>query len=200
MNNENSKPTPQSLWAVNSDIAWQWHLSFVGQYQQHNYYLHYVIDEILKNNPQIKSIIELGTGYGALTLVLGLWGIKLNIPVVSVDIAPEKYQPIAKVLETLKVEMLVKDQFAQETIDYLKAKIGSEPTLFICDGAVKDWEFNTWTPIVPDNSIIAAHDYMTECHPQGIKEVAERYCEPYRPELWEKLNVQFVIYRKICQL
>lgn len=45
-------------------------LTFVGQYIRHNYYEYYMLDDIIENNPQIKSIIEIGTGNGALTMVL----------------------------------------------------------------------------------------------------------------------------------
>lgn len=191
------KPTPQSLWSVNSEISWQWHLNFIGQYQQHNYYLYYIIDRIINANPQITKIIELGTGYGALTMVLGLWGIKKNIPVYTVDIAPVKIQPIQNVLDCLKVKVLTKDIYSEQTIKDLQTIITNEPILLICDGLDKSIEINTWTPLLPLNSIICGHDYRTECIPEKIEKTVKEYCEPFEPENWEKLNVQLVVYKKV---
>lgn len=191
------KPTPQSLWAINSDVSWQWHLNFIGQYQQHNYYLYYVIDRIMSKNPQITKIIELGTGYGALTMVLGLWGIKRSIPVYTVDIAPVKIKPIEPILQRLDVQVLTKDIYAQNTINDLQKIINNEPVLLVCDGLDKSIEINTWVPLLPIHSIICGHDYRTECIPEKIKDITEKHCEPFEPENWEKLNVQLVVYKKV---
>lgn len=188
--------TPQSLWDKNSDISWQWHLNFIGQYMQHCYYLYYIIDDIIQNNPQIKSIVELGTGYGALTIVLGLWGIKLNIPIITVDNKPEKIAPIKSILNTLKVNILSIDQFSPEAEKALLEFIGNNSTYFICDGADKDWEFNKFVPLLPDKSVISCHDWLTECKPEEIKQIAEKYCKPYKPEEWTKLNVQYATFIK----
>ena len=71
--------------SINSSNSWQWGLTFIGQEMQHNYYLYYTIDNIMIDNPNISGIVEIGTGFGALTTFLGLWGINRNIPVLSVD-------------------------------------------------------------------------------------------------------------------
>lgn len=189
--------TPQQLWNVNSDVSWQWHLTHCGQYMQHNYYLHYLIDVIMKENPQIKSIVELGTAYGALTLTLGLWGVKLGIPVITVDINPAKITPIKKVFDKLDVLVLTADQFKQETIDSLQKFIGNQPTLFIADGAIKDWEVNTWAPLLPNGSIITGHDLDTELHIDKVKSITDKHCEEFHPELWRTLNVQFAMWKKV---
>ncbi len=191
------KPTPQSLWGINSDISWQWHLNFIGQYQQHNYYLYYVIDRIMSQNNQITKIIELGTGYGALTIVLGLWGIKRNIPVYTVDIRPNKIDPIKSVLDCLKVTILEKDIYSEETTKDLQTIIGNEPVLMVCDGLDKSIELNTWVPLLPNNSIVCGHDYRTECIPEKIKDITDKHCIPFEEENWEKLNVQLVVYKKV---
>jgi hypothetical protein len=192
-----NKPTPQALWGINSDISWQWHLNFIGQYQQHNYYLYYVIDRIMNQNSQITKIIELGTGYGALTMVLGLWGIKKNIPVYTVDIRPNKIEPIQNVLDCLKVIVLAKDIYSDETTKYLQSIIGNEPVLMICDGLDKSIEMNTWVPLLPNNSIVCGHDYRTECIPEKIKDITDKHCIPFEEENWEKLNVQLVVYKTV---
>jgi len=192
-----NKPTPQSLWAVNSDISWQWHLSFMGQYQQHNYYLYYIIDRIMMQTPSLTKIIELGTGYGALTTVLGLWGIRKNIPVYTVDIKPDKITPIKHVLDHLKISILERDIYSEETTKYLQEIIGNEPILMVCDGLDKSIEINTWVPLLPIGSIVCGHDYRTECIPEKIKDITDKHCIPFEEENWEKLNVQLVVYKKV---
>ena len=89
---------------TNSEKSWTWHITFVGQYMQHNYWLYHMLDNIIENNPQIKSIVEIGTGYGALTTVLGLYGIKKNIPVFTVDIYPKFSQSVWPIFKALNVQ------------------------------------------------------------------------------------------------
>lgn len=81
-------------------IPWEYELDFVGQTAGHNPYIYHVISEVLKHN-EVSSIIEFGTQTGALTMYLGLWGLRLNIPVMSFDIEPNLHREIAKVLRSL---------------------------------------------------------------------------------------------------
>lgn len=189
--------TPQELWGINSDISWQWHLTHCGAYMQHNYFMHYLVDVIMKENPQINSIVELGTAYGAFTITLGEWGVLNSIPVMTIDINSAKSDPIKNILDVLGVVRFTADQFSGDTCNKISEFIGTKPTLFICDGAVKDWEVNTWTPMVSVGSIICGHDLHTELHLPQVKEVTDRYCIEFHPELWTKLNVQFAMWKKV---
>lgn len=178
---------------INNENSWQWHLTFIGQYMQHNYYLYYVIDDIMLNN-NIDGIVEMGTGCGALTLVLGLWGIKKNIPVLTIDNIREKSQEILPIFKALNIDSYIGDENNEKTINYIEKFIDNKKILFICDGGNKTNEFKVWSPKLSIDSIICIHDWNIEC---SLKNINIDLYEPYKRELWEKMNVHFSIFKKI---
>lgn len=182
---------------VNSDRSWRWHLTFIGQYMQHNYYEYHVLDDIIVNNSQIKSIIEIGTGYGALSIVLGLHGIKKNINIYTVDINSELSKHILPIFKALNIQYDYCDCFNSFIIDKINNIINNQPTYIICDGGNKIKEFNFWAPRIPIGSIISAHDWQVEISMDNIKEVVDKYLQPYKPERWMEMNIQFATFTKV---
>ena len=181
---------------ANSATSWTWHLTFVGQYMQHNYYEYYMLDDIIGNNPQIKSIIEIGTGYGTLAIVLGLHGIKKSVPVFTVDINPNLSKPVWSIFNTLGIQFHNGDVFSNVVIDKIISIINNQPTYIICDGGNKPKEFNFWAPKIPVNSIISAHDWGVEISMNHIKDIVNKYLTPYMPKRWTEMNIQFATFKK----
>ncbi len=140
-------------------IPWEYDLMFVGQRAGHNPYIYHVISEVLSEY-KVESIIEVGTYQGALTMYLGLWGARLNVPVLSVDIEDNLYHPVYPVLERLGVTVFSGDVF--ENLDLLTEFIGGKPTYLVCDGGDKAREFDVIGKIVPVGSVISIHDWGTE--------------------------------------
>lgn len=182
---------------INSEKLWAWHLTFIGQYMQHNYWLYYMLDDIIGSNSQIKSIIEIGTGYGALTIVLGLYGIKNRIPVFTVDINPELSKSIQHIFDVLHIQYNYGDCFNNDIITKIDNIIGSQPTYIICDGGDKSKEFNFWAPKIPVDSIISAHDWQAAISMEDIKDIVDKCFIPYKSERWMEMNVEFSTFRKI---
>lgn len=181
---------------INSEKTWVWHKTFIGQCMQHNYWLYYMLDDIIVNNSQIKSIVEIGTGHGALTTVLGLHGIKKNIPVFTVDINSKKSQPVWPIFKALEVQFHNGNVFNDDIVNKINAVIKNQPTYIICDGGNKPKEFNFWAPKIPVGSIISVHDWGIEISMKHIKDVVIRYLEPYKPKRWIEMNVQFATFKK----
>jgi len=175
--------------------SWQWYLSFIGQRMRHNYYLYYLIDMIFALNPGLRAVLEIGTGSGALTTVLGLWGLKLSIPVLSIDNRENLHDK--KTFQTLGIIFFDRDQFEEDTQDEMSKFLAHGPVLLVCDGANKPWEFNTWVPRVPVGSVIGVHDWGVESTKENIGETAEKYCEEFMRDQWEKYNVQFAMFRRV---
>jgi len=164
---------------------------------QHNYRLYHIAGDIIQANPQIKSIVELGTGRGALTMFLGLWGLRLGIPVVSTDITDGRCKEILHVLKAINVEFIQADEFDPATDKILLSKINELPTLFFCDGAKKNWELNHWATLLPRQSIIAAHDFGVEFMPSDITPETAKLISPIAPERWMEMNSQTAFYKII---
>jgi len=158
----------------------------------HNFYLYVVIEEvILRHTP--RAIIELGTGKGALTTVLGLWGVRLGIPVLSIDF--RKLHNQDKIFEALGVQYLQADFFQEETIGLLDIWIEiKSPLLLIIDGGDKEKEFNFFVPRLKEGSIVGVHDLDHEVDPDVIEEIAARHAHPFNKNQWRKNYVQFATY------
>lgn len=172
-----------------------WHTTFIGQFMQHNYWLYNIVDIVMTNNPQIQSIIEIGTGRGALTSVFGLWGLKKNITVVSID-QQKLYDE--NLLKKLNVVLLTQDEFSESTKEYILSTINNKPTWIYCDGGHKINEFVTYAPLIPSNSIISAHDFNIEFFDSiALNQLGPNIVEPYLTELWMDLNVQLSLFKKL---
>ena len=143
-------------------VPWPVGMSFVGQYAGTNFYCFDIMSRVFKDYPDIKSIVELGTFCGTMTMYLGLWGLRLGIPVHTFDIEPNNSAPVHGVFEALGIQTHWIDVFTkegmQEVIDCLP-----EPGYLFCDGGDKQREFDTFAPIVPTGTVISCHDWGTEC-------------------------------------
>lgn len=166
----------------------EWHTNFIGQRQQHCYWLYKILDDVISANPQIRSITEIGTGGGALTIVLGCWGARLSIPVLTNDINPKGQAPVKEVLARLGVKSLALDETGPEFINTINKHINSKPTLMICDGGFKAKEVNYWASRIPKGSVISAHDWGIEI---GDKDVAGlTMLKPLIQDKWLEENVR----------
>jgi len=143
-------------------VPWPVGMSFVGQYAGTNFYCFDIMSRIFKDYPDVKSIVELGTFYGTMTMYLGLWGLRLGIPVHTFDIEPNNSAPVHHVLETLGVQMHWVDVFTEEGIREVLDAIGPEPGYMFCDGGDKQREFETFAPVVPTGQVMSVHDWGTE--------------------------------------
>jgi len=187
---------PAKPYSENSSESLPWHTSFIGQQMQHNYWLYEIVDRVMRLNPQISSIIELGTGAGALSAVLGLWGVQRSIPVVTVDTCARHSN---KIFSALKVRFIQEDIFNSTVVEAIETYISKEPTWVFCDGGCKSKELAFFAPKLPKGSIISAHDLGTEfSHNRHAQPLCDQgIIEPYKPEWWMENNVQLAIYKKL---
>ncbi len=163
---------------------------------QHNYWLYAIIDRVMAANPQIKSIVELGTGAGAVSTVFGLWGLKKEMPVLTFD---NVVRHDTKMLAALKVRFCQLDIFGEEAATEIQSCIGDSPTWLFCDGGFKGKELQTFSPNLPQGSIVSAHDLGTEFRHEYHAKVLcqDKVIEPYHPEWWMENNVQLALYKKL---
>jgi len=175
--------------------AWDWRLTFIGKRMGHNFYLHYLVDQVLTQNPQIRGIVEIGTAHGALTLVLGLWGEKLRIPVLTIDRNPRLHDKA--LFKHLGIHFFEGDEFGAGAILEIRKLFRAGPVFLICDGGNKPLEFLTWAPAVPSGSVIGAHDWGSEIGPHDVEDiVAREHLIPFLPHKWDYAGVQFAMWRK----
>ncbi|MHC4397441.1 MAG: hypothetical protein ACYS1A_17510 [Planctomycetota bacterium] len=180
----------------NDNYPWRYGLSFIGSKMGHNFYLHYLIDVIFSRFRDLRGILELGTGHGALTLVLGLWAQKRTIPIMSIDKADRHQQ--GKLFQLLKIRWLKANHFESNTMDIIELFMElNAPTLLVCDGGDKIAEFNTFVPLLQKESIIIAHDWNVEIQMSDINTTVVKYCEVFIPNHWERHFVQAAIFKRV---
>jgi hypothetical protein len=178
----------------NDDVSWQWWLTFIGQPMAHNYYLYYLVDRVFEEHPGIAGVVEIGTGHGALTTVLGLWGIKRDVPILTID---HRNTHDDRIFDALGIRYLEADEYGEETAGAVREIFGRGPVFFICDGGDKPREFRFWAPRVPSGSVIAAHDWGVEIGPDDVTDVVrDNGLDPFLPDQWTRLNVQFAMWRR----
>ena len=174
-----------------------WYNFFMGARMQHGWSLYSVIDDLMHQNPQIETLVEIGTGGGALSVVLALHAVRRDSHLLTFDIQTRGYKPsVDKVFEKLGVEFVEEDVF--DNVERIKKHVGGKPTFLFCDGGNKYKEFKTFAPLLPSGSVIAAHDYGDEILPAQMGELTEGY-EPIFEELWldRKHELYTCFYRKL---
>ena len=159
-----------------------WYNHFLGVRMQHNYGLYRVIDDILRKNPQIERFVEVGTGGGALSVILALHAVQRGSHLLTFDIQTRGHKPkVDVVFEKLDVEFVEEDVF--DNIERIEKDMDGRPTFFFCDGGNKKKEFKWFSPRIPSGSIIAAHDYGDEVCAENLVNFTNDL-EPILEELW----------------
>ncbi len=159
-----------------------WYSRFLGVRQQHSYGLYKHIDDILMDNPQIERFVEIGTGGGALSVVLALHAVQRGHHLLTFDTQIRGDKPkVDAVFTELNVQFVMEDAFAN--VKRIQSHMEDKPTFFFCDGGNKRDEVKVYAPLLPSGSIIAAHDYGDEVLPEDVAEYTEGW-EPILEDLW----------------
>ncbi len=145
----------------------EWHKTFLGVKQQHNYALYSMIDEVLLEEP-IERFVEIGTGGGALSVILGLHAVQRGTHLLTFDYQIRGMLPkLTDVFSALRIEFVQDNAFVN--LRRIRNYIENKPCFFMCDGDNKPEEFNVFAPLLPAGSIIAAHDYGKEFEMRSLK-------------------------------
>jgi predicted O-methyltransferase YrrM len=184
----------------NPIVQERWYKTFLGERQQHTYWLYKVIDDILdmrNGNKQIRKFVEIGTGTGCVSVILALHAKQRGGAFLTYDVKPELSVPMTPLFQALGVLNLHKDHWTD--LASIRMHMDEEPTFFFCDGGNKADEFNFYADYLPSGSVIAAHDYTVEIFPEDISAtVSKLSLEPLQQEDWTggKDDIQTCFYRK----
>lgn len=171
----------------------EWHKTFLGVRQQHNYALYRFIDEVLIDEP-IERFVEIGTGHGALSVILGLHAVQRGSHLLTIDRNIRGDKPMLdSVFDALGIEF-IHDNWAYHR-DRIQEYMEDKPTFLFCDAANKTLEFNTFAPVLPVGSIIASHDLGSETI---IENLNTEGLVPLLKEYWEdpKYDIRTCFFRK----
>lgn len=137
----------------------RWYGTFLGIRQSHAYWMYKVIDDVLNENKQIKGIIEIGTGRGALSIFLGLECYERGLkPLLTYDILPLMREP--RLFKLLGIKFNIRDCYHKDSIQEITEYIDS-PILFFSDNGNKVRDFNYFIKLLPKGSVFASHDWQS---------------------------------------
>lgn len=181
-------------WLKTVDIngSWSWGNKFAGITMASNYYVFDIMSRLIDENPQIRSINEIGTHTGTFAVYLGIEGIRKNIPVRTFEINKQISKETNTLLEKFGVVQEVWDVFAypEKVIEL----IDKEPCYLIADGGDKKREAAMFVPSLPSGSILSVHDWGQEVVFKDLEPIADRLI-PIRPEEWARTNAQFASFK-----
>jgi len=184
-------PEIKALRAVNSDKSWSWNTRFIGVPMLHNYWQYHEMGRILELNRHLNGIAEIGAWKGALSIYLGLWGIRLGIPVITFETDRQLLAPIEHILKRLSVR-IYGDCFEGGRIEEFIGQRG--PIWLICDGGDKAREVRTFAPVLAPGSLISAHDWLYEIFPHDVEGLG---LTPYREDEWMAMNMGLATWRVV---
>lgn len=111
-------------------------------------------------NVKPKTIVEIGTYEGGLSILFQLHSLYFNSKFVTYDI--KDYISNKKIFDLLKIDIRFSDVFKQETIDEIISLINLDgTTVLFCDGGNKIKEFNFFARYLKKGDYILAHDYAS---------------------------------------
>ena len=174
-----------------------WYNTFLGVRQQHSNTMYTHTDTILEVNPQIKRFVELGTGGGAMSVILALHAVQRGHHLLTFDKQIRGHLPkVDAVFKSLGVDFVMEDHFKNQR--RIQEFMDDKPTFFFCDGGDKKSEVKMFAPLLPSGSIIAVHDYGDEILPEDMPDLMEGY-EPVFEELWldRKYELYTCFYKKL---
>lgn len=170
--------------------------------QQHPYILHKFYDLIRNVRP--KTIIEVGTFHGGLTLLLSDILNNLSMSdshIITYDINQQPY--IKEIIElnsinniTINSNNLFSSDYqavVQKDIQSLIQNQGT--TLLLCDGGCKVCEFNLLSEFLKPKDIIMAHDYAPdiEYFENNMKDKIWNWCEIKNNDIATSINVNNLV-------
>ena len=170
----------------------RWYRTFLGIQQSHAYWMYGVIDKILNENKQIKGIIEIGTGRGALSIFLGLECYERGLkPLLTYDILSPKKG--TKLFKLLNIEFINRDYFHKDSIKEIMEYIDDIPILFVSDGGNRVKAFNYFVGLLKKDSVFASHDWesimgnsITKLNDATSRDTINKYSlEPLHKDEWD---------------
>ncbi len=179
---------------VDSKTPIPWFTKFCSAEMSHNYYVYHILNQNLEENRQIEAVFELGTGYGAMSMCLGLLGIHYDIPIFTYDLCEHISPSVKRTFFHLGIKFYQKDLFNPVNHQEISEKMGRFNNIYlICDNGNKRQEFADYIRYLKPNSLISVHDYGLEFTAQD----ASKYnnIEPFHEEEWMKHNTQFSTWK-----
>lgn len=161
---------------------------FMGIRLQQSWTTLWMLEDILNKEQDIKVFVELGSGYGALSLFAGLQ-MYMRGHVYSYDIEYLLTMRHRMLAHLLPIDFHQYDILTPEAITHVSQKISSSRCLIFCDAGERDIrskQFHIYAALLKPRDIIMIHDYQNSITLEDILDITT--LEPYRQEDFDSLH------------
>lgn len=169
----------------------------------------FVLQKILNDNPDIKKIIELGTGEGGLTLFFGFNMASRGGRVITYDRDNPPtdgwFNYVTKY--GLPIDFRNADVFSEGIKKEIGQHIQNERVLIFCDNGKKPKEIWTYAPLLKKGDLIMSHDWGFEIKEENLDPNSEHIpikvdsiydlCELYRQEEFDAYKTTILSLKRI---
>lgn len=137
-----------------------WQSYFYGLRASQNMWAYSVISVLLdKENPGI--IVELGSGMGALTILLGIWAKMKGATFHAYDRNPQLQ--LRDLYEPLGIKFFEEDCLKGPALDRMaELRAAGKKMLILCDNGNKNEEISKYKDFMNPGDIIMVHDYQRD--------------------------------------
>jgi cephalosporin hydroxylase len=147
------------------------------------YWVEFILWEVLLNERRYDSIIELGTWEGGFSLYLNAQAEARGMSFRTYDV----HQPARSIPGFVQIDIFAK---AEEIGEHMRR---AEPVIVLCDGGNKPRELKTFARYVTPESTLVVHDWGTEFLEKDIPETVEMIHKDW----CEELNSASRVFRKL---
>ena len=159
---ETAASVPASIVPDDLEVARVGASTFLGLSMMQNRNAPFALDALLRHleatGVRVARIIEVGTGFGGLSVLFQIYCVAREIPFISYD----SWGGAAKseLFKRLQIDCRVGDLNHEFVTEEVAAEAQREGvTLLLCDGASKVTEVNTFSDYLKPGDLILAHDY-----------------------------------------
>lgn len=145
-----------------------------------------LFEKLFKDN-KFERIVEIGTAYGGLPILLRTMGFEGDI--LTYNIHDELKDDVASLFNKFVIYRMIQDVFTHEKElgDMISAKGG---TLVICDGGDKPREVNNFSKYLKSGDVIITHDYF---------ESEEKFESGELSEYWGVCEITYKDIKQACE-
>lgn len=121
-------------------------------------------------HPEIRSVVELGSGNGGLSLFFRLQAMQRGMRFFTIDTAqcPAAQTELARAVGLAQC-CITEDMWANGSATVLSLLVNlPHPLVLLCDGGNKPREFQFFAPRLFPNDYVAVHDWMNEFGPGDV--------------------------------
>jgi len=168
--------------------------TFTGIPMQQTWTAIYALNRFIQNEPDLVRIVDLGSGYGGLTLFFGMCMKNRGGKVLSMDLISPHFNPVGLVPVTFRRI----DIFTPEAIALVKKFLrNGGQNLIFCDDGHKPDELNTYGKLLKPLDFIMVHDFRSEITEKEVLTAMKKLgLEFYEYDLFSKNNTRIVSMRK----